>query len=140
VCRRAALRATDDPDTKDGIDHASGTWWHVWDEWGETWGGAPEAVRVWFRRTQRRLDAGREGGPLRRSGRPDPHLGQVDPAHRVIVRAGGRSRRPVVVDPQGENRPGDLGTTAGRRRGPPLRATERPDALGLRVPQSSTPR
>ena len=60
VCRRAALRATDDPDTKDGIDHASGTWWHVWDEWGETWGGAPEAVRVWFRRTQRRLDAGRE--------------------------------------------------------------------------------
>lgn len=60
VCRRTALRATDDPDTKDGIDHASGTWWHVWDEWGETWGGAPEAVRVWFRRAQRRLDAGRE--------------------------------------------------------------------------------
>ena len=28
--------------------------------WGETWGGAPEAVSVWFRRTQRRLDAGRE--------------------------------------------------------------------------------
>jgi hypothetical protein len=60
VCRRAALRATDDPDTRDGIDHASGTWWHVWDEWGDTWGGAPEAVSVWFRRTQRRLDAGRE--------------------------------------------------------------------------------
>lgn len=60
VCRRAALRATDDPDTKDGIDHASGTWWHVWDEWGETWGGAPEAVRVWFGRAQRRLAAGRE--------------------------------------------------------------------------------
>jgi hypothetical protein len=26
VCRRAGLRATDDPDTKDGMDHASGTW------------------------------------------------------------------------------------------------------------------
>jgi hypothetical protein len=60
VCRHAALRATDDPDTEDGIDHASGTWWHVWDEWGETWGGAPEATRVWYRRAQRRLDAGRE--------------------------------------------------------------------------------
>jgi hypothetical protein len=60
VCRRAALRATDDPDTEDGIDHASGTWWHVWDEWGETWGGAPEAARVWFERTQRRLDGGKE--------------------------------------------------------------------------------
>ncbi len=60
VCRRTALRATDDPDTVDGIDHASGTWWHVWDEWGDTWGGAPEAVRVWFGRVQRRLEAGRE--------------------------------------------------------------------------------
>jgi hypothetical protein len=60
VCRRAALRATDDPDTVDGIDHASGTWWHVWDEWGESWGGAPEAARVWFDRTQTRLEAGRE--------------------------------------------------------------------------------
>src|SRR5215207_6821988 len=48
VCQRAALRANDDPDTVDGIDHASGTWWHVWDEWGDTWGGSPEAVRVWF--------------------------------------------------------------------------------------------
>jgi hypothetical protein len=60
VCRRAALRSTDDPDTEDGIDHASGTWWHVWDEWGETWGGAPEAAEVWFERTERRLEAGRE--------------------------------------------------------------------------------
>lgn len=59
VCRRAALRATDDPDTKDGIDHASATWWHVYDEWGSTWGGAPEAVRVWFRRAARGLSAGR---------------------------------------------------------------------------------
>src|SRR5918994_907463 len=29
VRMRVALRATDDPDCKDGIDHASGTWWHV---------------------------------------------------------------------------------------------------------------
>lgn len=57
---RVALRATDDPDTLDGIDHASGTWWHVYDEWGETYGGAPEAAAVWFKRTQRRLAAGKE--------------------------------------------------------------------------------
>ena len=56
--RRSARPTTRTPE--DGIDHASGTWWHVWDEWGETWGGAPEAVSVWFGRTQRRLDAGRE--------------------------------------------------------------------------------
>src|SRR6266545_5947951 len=68
VCRRAALRATDDPDTVDRIDHASGTWWHVWDEWGDTWGGAPEAVRVWFGRVQRRLDAGRERAASRALG------------------------------------------------------------------------
>lgn len=55
-----ALRATDDPDTEDGIDHASGTWWHVYDEWGDTYGGAPEAAKVWFRRTKRRLAKGRE--------------------------------------------------------------------------------
>ena len=55
---RVALRATDDPDTMDDIDHASGTWWHVYDEWGETYGGAPEAAATWFRRTQRRLESG----------------------------------------------------------------------------------
>ena len=60
VCLHAALKATDDPDTKDGIDHASGTWWHVYDIWGETWGGAPEAAKVWFGRTEDRLAAGRE--------------------------------------------------------------------------------
>lgn len=32
----------------------------MWDEWGDTWGGAPEAVEVWFGRTQARLEAGRE--------------------------------------------------------------------------------
>lgn len=58
VCLKTA-RASDDPDTKDRIDHASGTWWHVWDEWGSTYGGAPEAVAVWHRRTDRRLARGR---------------------------------------------------------------------------------
>jgi hypothetical protein len=38
VCVGRALRATDDPDSVDGIIQASGTWWHVWDEWGvATW-------------------------------------------------------------------------------------------------------
>lgn len=60
VRTRAALRATDDPDCVDGIDHASGTWWHVYDRWGDTYGGADEAAQVWFRRTKRRLDNGRE--------------------------------------------------------------------------------
>jgi hypothetical protein len=59
VCRGVALRATDDPDTVDGIDHASGTWWHVYDEWGDPWGGAPEAVQVWFSAARRHLSMGR---------------------------------------------------------------------------------
>lgn len=60
VRMRVALRATDDPDMKDGIDHASATWWHVYDRWGNEWGGADEAATVWFRRTRRRLAAGNE--------------------------------------------------------------------------------
>jgi len=58
VCMRTALRATDDPDTLDGIDHASGTWWHVFDIWGARWGAAPEAASVWFHRVRRALRAG----------------------------------------------------------------------------------
>jgi hypothetical protein len=58
-----ALRATDDPDTVDGLDHASSPWWHVYDVWGSsTYGAAPEAARVWFRRAARRLAAGNERG------------------------------------------------------------------------------
>lgn len=57
---RVALRATDDPDCKDGIDHASGTWWHVYDRWGGEWGDADEAAAVWFRRTKRRLANGKK--------------------------------------------------------------------------------
>ena len=59
---RVALRATDDPDCKDGIDHASGTWWHVYDRWGDQWGGADEAAQVWFRRMENRLADGNERG------------------------------------------------------------------------------
>lgn len=55
VRTRVALRSTDDPDCADGIDHASGTWWHVYDVWGASYGGAPEAAQVWFRRMKRRL-------------------------------------------------------------------------------------
>lgn len=65
---RVALRATDDPDCVDGIDHASSSWWHVYDEWGETYGGAPEAAEVWFERMSNRLQAGNEGGASRALG------------------------------------------------------------------------
>ncbi|MDP9068027.1 MAG: hypothetical protein M3N53_06740 [Actinomycetota bacterium] len=65
---RVALRATDDPDTRDGIDHASGSWWHVWDEWGSTYGGAPEAAKVWFARAARRHEAGRDRAASRAVG------------------------------------------------------------------------
>ncbi len=53
-----ALEATDDPDTVDGIDHASGTWWHVYDEWGDTYGGAPEAIAYWYGSISTHLTAG----------------------------------------------------------------------------------
>lgn len=60
VHRRLALWSTDDPDTRNGIDHASGTWWHVYDRWGDEWGGADEAASVWFQRLKRRVANGRE--------------------------------------------------------------------------------
>ena len=59
---RVALRATDDPDCKDGIDHASSPWWHVYDRWGDHYGDADEATAVWFRRVQKHLAAGNERG------------------------------------------------------------------------------
>ena len=68
VKTRVALRATDDPDCKDGIDHASGTWWHVYDRWGDEWGGADEATAVWFRRVKNRLANGNERGASRALG------------------------------------------------------------------------
>jgi hypothetical protein len=61
VCVRRALRATDDPDTVDGIDHASGTWWHVYDIWGSsTYGDAPEAAKVWFEKAKRLHSQGKD--------------------------------------------------------------------------------
>lgn len=69
VCVDRALRATDDPDSLDGLEHASGTWWHVWDEWGSaTWGGGPDAVEFWFGRTQQRLARGDRCGASRALG------------------------------------------------------------------------
>ena len=65
---RAALRATDDPDCEEGLDHASGTWWHVYDRWGDEYGGADEATTVWFRRAKRRLEAGYERAASRALG------------------------------------------------------------------------
>ena len=82
VCLGTALKATDDPDTKDGIDHASDPWWHAWDEWGTPYGGAPEAVRVWFHRIQRRLRAGDRCGASRTLGLMSHMLGDVaQPMH-----------------------------------------------------------
>lgn len=68
VRRRGALRATDDPDCEDGIDHGSSPWWHVYDRWGDEYGDADEAAAVWFRRTQRRLAAGRDRAASRALG------------------------------------------------------------------------
>jgi hypothetical protein len=99
---REALRATDDPDTRDGIEYASGTWWHVWDEWGETYGGAPEAVAVWFRRTDRRLDAGSPCRASRALGIMAHLLGDVaQPMHtdgRLDAEDGVHSSYEQVVD------------------------------------------
>jgi hypothetical protein len=69
VCRRAALRATDDPDVRAGIDHASGVWWHVYDRWGPSrYGNAPEAVAVWLRKARARLRDGNRCGASRALG------------------------------------------------------------------------
>lgn len=79
---RVALRATDDPDTRDGLDHASSPWWHVWDEWGSTYGGAPEAVSVWFRRARRRHEAGRDRAASRAVGIMAHMVGDIaNPMH-----------------------------------------------------------
>jgi hypothetical protein len=82
VRTRAALRATDDPDCVDGVDHASGTWWHVYDRWGAEYGGADEAAAVWFRRTERRLANGNERGASRALGILSHFVGDVaQPMH-----------------------------------------------------------
>jgi hypothetical protein len=60
VCVSTALRATDDPDSVAGLYHASATWWHVYDIWGETYGDAPVAARWWFAKARRLHDAGQD--------------------------------------------------------------------------------
>ena len=37
------------------IPYASGSWWHVYDEWGESYGGADQAADYWFRKIRRRV-------------------------------------------------------------------------------------
>ncbi len=54
VRRRVALRATDDPDSKDGIEFASSPWWHVYDDWGDNYGATPETVEHGFEVIRRR--------------------------------------------------------------------------------------
>lgn len=82
VCTRVAVRATDDPDSKEGIDHASGTWWHVYDRWGSHYGGADQATAVWFRRAKRRLADGRERAASRALGIMSHFVGDVaNPMH-----------------------------------------------------------
>jgi hypothetical protein len=88
VCVKIAMRASDDPDTRSGIDHASGTWWHVWDEWGSTYGGAPEAVAVWHRRADRKLAQGKRCPASKALGIMAHMLGDVaQPMHTDQTRA-----------------------------------------------------
>jgi hypothetical protein len=59
LCPRAALRATDDPDTVDGVRYMSSPWWHVYDVWGaSTYGDAPFAVAYWYERARKEWNAG----------------------------------------------------------------------------------
>jgi hypothetical protein len=79
---RVALRATDDPDTVDGIEYASSPWWHVWDEWGDPYGGAPEAAQHWFEVMQRRREAGNDRGASKALGYLAHIVGDVaNPLH-----------------------------------------------------------
>ena len=99
VCMRTALRATDDPDTVDGISYASGTWWHVYDVWGaSTYGDAPQAVDVWFRRALTRLRAGDRCGASRALGIMSHMLGDVaQPMHTDQTRLEERVHGPYEV-------------------------------------------
>lgn len=54
---RAALRATDDPDTK-----LHDVYHHVYDVWGDTYGDAPDRVQQLFDKAVRQLKAGKRRG------------------------------------------------------------------------------
>lgn len=59
LCVGTALRATDDPDTVDGVSFMSSPWWHTYDRWGvSTYGDGPTAIAHWFERAQRLRAAG----------------------------------------------------------------------------------
>ena len=82
VCVTVAMRATDDPGTVNGLDHASAKWWHAWDEWGADYGGAPEAVRVWYQRAERKLANGHRCGASKALGIMSHLLGDAaQPMH-----------------------------------------------------------
>lgn len=82
VKRGVALRATDDPDSKDGLDHASSPWWHVYDRWGSEYGGADEAAAVWFNRVESRLANGKRKAASRALGILAHIVGDVaNPTH-----------------------------------------------------------
>ena len=63
---QVALWATDDPETRGGIDYASSPWWHVYDIPGGRYGNAPEAIRIWFKKAAKQL-AGKHRGKASRS-------------------------------------------------------------------------
>ena len=63
---QVALWATDDPDTRNGIEYASSPWWHVYDVHGERYGNAPEAIRFWFKKAAKQL-AGKHRAKASRS-------------------------------------------------------------------------
>ena len=50
-----AQSASDDPDSRDGIEYASSPWWHVYDVHGERYGNAPKAIRFWFKKAAKQL-------------------------------------------------------------------------------------
>jgi len=58
LCVRAAMRATDDPDTVEGVEYMSSPWWHVYDVWGaSSYGAAPTAIAYWHERARRQWNA-----------------------------------------------------------------------------------
>jgi len=58
LCVRTAMRATDDPDTVEGVEYMSSPWWHVYDVWGASgYGDAPTAIAYWHERARRQWNA-----------------------------------------------------------------------------------
>ena len=125
----AALRATDDPDTR-----LHDTYHHVYDIWGTTYGDAPDRVQALFDRAVRQIrdDRPRAAEPhlrparalLRRHLQPDPHRQQRP--------RGAHARAPRVGDQHAHERQGRE-----RLLGEPRR---RPGAQRRAGPGKSAPR